>query len=668
MEKKVIADIGDSIDYSENYYNYAANIDIGLVREIAETMGNFGDDEVLGMRTAGSPAEKEACDYIEKTMKEIGLQNVTVDEATVDGWTFKGANITFTNADGKEQKIDLGAYQMTFHAEDEECELVYVDRGIEDNYRDIDVTGKLVLFDINQREDWWINYPSYQAKVKGAKAAIAMHELAQEADDRIGIQDYCGPADAPALAISYRDSKALQKAIEASGGDSIKVVLNCDSQVTENATTHNVYGEIPGRTDETIFVFAHMDGYFHSNYDDAFGCGASMAMAKALIDTGYTPDKTIRFCVHGSEEWGREGSEYDWSAGAYEEIMTNHPEWVDGGFAIVNIDSGYAVQGEEYSGTMSTIELKKFVKDSVGALNEAQKYQWSYEDLSAYTEDFMWTRVGIPAISAGFGEGTKYEDTGYHSTYDSFDAQPLDEEGTVEVLQTYGKILIDLDACKVRPMYFRARIENYEESLNDDQKAKVQPVLDEAYAAADALQAKMAEIEESDDIDAAVDMNKKTQEIYLVLQDSLLGLDFLGLEAIVRHDLYELNVDMLDKTIAALEAGNIQEAYDEYLSSVDWSWYDMFFDEETCSYMKNQLFEKRDDTWGAGLIKYRHADTTAVVHSLKAKYDEEGADVSEEIAGLKAIKTQQEGYLQETYASELEGIEKATKLMNQYAK
>ena len=84
--------------------------------------------------------------------------------------------------------------------------------------------------------------------------------------------------------------------------------------------------------------------------------------------------------------------------------------------------------------------------------------------------------------------------------------------------------------------------------------------------------------------------------------------------------------------------------------------------------MKNQLFEKRDDTWGAGLIEFPHADTSKVTRSLCAKYDEENPDVTEEIAELKALKATQEKYLAEVYADELQGIVKATKLMNKYAK
>ena len=81
----------------------------------------------------------------------------------------------------------------------------------------------LLLLDIDQENDWWINYPAYQAKLKGAKAVLAMREFEEPGDDRIGVQDVCGPADAPALAISHEDAQALRKAINENGGDSVSV-------------------------------------------------------------------------------------------------------------------------------------------------------------------------------------------------------------------------------------------------------------------------------------------------------------------------------------------------------------------------------------------------------------------------------------------------------------
>lgn len=651
---------------SEAVNNFDAEIDVEFAKEVAQTISEFGDDPALGMRSAGSPAEKQAADYVKGVMEEIGLQNITVDPITVDGWTFKGANVTFTNADGEEQKIDLGGYQTTLVAENEQVELIYLNEGTAADYEGVDVTGKLVLIDINQMENWWINYPAYQAKVKGAKAVIAHSAFDVEGEDRVGVQDVCGPADAPALAISNKDKKALIAAIKANGGEPITVTFNCDSQVTLDAQSQNLWGEIPGKTDETIFVFSHIDGYFHSQYDDAQGVSVSMAIAKAMIDSGYEPDKTIRFCFHGAEEWGVSGSEYDWSKGAYEEIATVHPEWIEGAFAIVNNDGGYTVEGETYNGVNASVELQAFVEESLNENADNTKYEWSINGPSTGTEDFYWQRVGIPAIVAGEGDAEIYFGTCYHSTYDSWDAVPLDEEGYRELIYTYGKFAIDLDELDVRPMSFTARIQNFEESLTD--ASEFRTVLDEAYTAAAALEAKMAEVESGDDKDAAVELNKQTQEVYKALQDAWFGLDLIGVEAYIKHEMYQSNLENLDATIAALEAGNVAEAYDEYLWAIDWAWYDMCFDEETTNYMENQLFANREATWGDGLIEFPHADTWDICQSLGEKYDAENPDVSSEIADLKEIRDQQQGYLDKIYADEKAGLEKAIKLMNEATK
>ena len=654
-------------DAAKAFDNFNEALDLDFAKEVNQTVASFGDDKAVGMRSAGSPAEKKTCDYLEGVMKDIGLQNVTVDEATVDTWTFKGANITFTNAEGKEQKIDLGAYQMTMQADNQQVELVDVGQGTIDDYEGLDVAGKLVLFDVDQENDWWINYPAYQAKAKGALGCVAMRVFEKKGPDRIGVQDYCGPADCPALAISRQDATALRKAIKKSGGDSITVTLNADSTVKENGKTHNLYGEIPGEIDETIFVFAHMDGYFHAIYDDAQGVAVTLAQAKALIDSGYEPHRTIRFCIHGAEEWGREGSEYDWSTGAYEEIENNHPDWTKGAIAIVNNDGGYSVAGENCKGTMSSDELIEFVQESLGDLNKASETEWSYDGLSTYTEDFYWTRKGVPAISAGDGEGGKYDAMGYHSTYDSWEAQPVDDDKYMEFMADYGKLVIDLDNKNVRPMDFTTRLTNFKDSLSDEGKEALGKSVDDALAAAESLEAKMADVELGADRDAAMALNEHTQEVYLALQDSLLGLDFMNVDAIIRHDMYEDNIENLDAAIDCLKKGDLETAFDEYLSSVDWSWYDMYFDKETCKYMKDQLFDKRDDTWGSDLIEFRHADTGSVVRSLKAKMNKKNPDVSKEIKKLKKIKKQQEGYLVKVYAAEKKGLEKATNLMLKYS-
>ena len=311
------------------------------------------------------------------------------------------------------------------------------------------------------------------------------------------------------------------------------------------------------------------------------------------------------------------------------------------------------------------MELQDFVKESIGENADATKYEWSFNDPSTGTEDFFWQLQGIPAIVAGEGEESVYFDNCYHSTYDSWDAVPVDEEGYRELIYTYGKLTIDLDELDVRPMSFTARIQDFEESLSD--ASEFEGLFEEAYTAAAALEEKMADVEAGDDKNAAVELNRQTQEIYKTLQDYWVGLDFINVDAVIRHELYQDNIENLDAAIAALKKGNVAEAYDEYLWAIDWSWYDMFFDRETTSYMKNQLFSNREGTWGDGLIEFPHADTYDVVQSLGEKYEAENPDVTAEIAALKEIRNQQQEYLDKVYAAEKEGLEKAVELMKKYA-
>ena len=52
-----------------------------------------------------------------------------------------------------------------------------------------------MLADINQREEWWINFPVYQAYRKGAKALIAVQAggYGEINESALNAQDIAGP-------------------------------------------------------------------------------------------------------------------------------------------------------------------------------------------------------------------------------------------------------------------------------------------------------------------------------------------------------------------------------------------------------------------------------------------------------------------------------------------
>ena len=145
------------------------NIDTDYSYQLAKRMEQFRSNEKLGYRPAGSKAEFLTGEMLKDEMQKLGLSDVCKNAVTVDGWEFENAELTFETKEGKRHTALLGAYQTDFVTDGEQAfSLMYLGKGTEADYEGKDVTGKLVLVDINQRDEWWINYPVYQAHLKGA--------------------------------------------------------------------------------------------------------------------------------------------------------------------------------------------------------------------------------------------------------------------------------------------------------------------------------------------------------------------------------------------------------------------------------------------------------------------------------------------------------------------
>lgn len=670
----------DAVEYPEDFQAFLDVLDTDFSYEVDKTISEFGDDPALGFRSAGSPAEQETAAYIEKTMNEIGLENVTVDKTNLDGWTFNGANITFQNADGKEQKIDLGGYQTTIQADNETVKVVYLKKGTAKDYEGVDVTGKLVLIDINQNEEWWINNPAYQAHVKGAKAVLANTELPVKKNDRIGTQDICGPADAPALGISQKDTNALKKAIKASGSNEIEVTFNADSVVTEDVQSQNVWGEIPGKTDEVIYMMAHMDGYFHSFYDDASGCGLLLGTAKAMLDSGYEPDKTIRFICHGAEEWGKSDSQADWAMGSYKQITEVHPEWAENAFAIVNIDGAYCVKDESTFGISTAEELYNYIDTVAAPMVETSGYQYRYQiPPSTYKEDFNYMACGIPSVATAKGEETIFYDIAYHTNADSDEVVEFDKDAWLWMHTLYGRFVYAFDDLAVRPMDFGTRFEAMKKSVNKDLVTD-QELIDKIDAAIEASSPVTEKVNKLNaDYEAAladgdhdkasqlrqeaIALNLELHKIYKQVQDELLYLDG-ELSIVFPNETRQANVENLQGAIAALKDGDAETAYNDYLSGINNGWYAMFFDKESVDYFNDGYLEGLEDTWAEGKADPMDCYVDDVVRSLMAKVESEDKDFSAEIAELESLEAEQTELLNQVVQKEKAGLDTLIEMLN----
>lgn len=640
---------------------YLEHVDTGYSYDLALRLEDIRSNETLGYRTAGSQAELDTGDMLKAQMEAIGLQNVTKDAFTLDTWTFEKAELTFTDSTGNPYTAQLGGYQAEFVTDGAESfTIIDGGQGTEADLCELDVAGKLVLIDINQRENWWINYPAYEAHLRGAAAVIAVQDggYAEISDDALNAQDICGPADAPAFSMSRTDANALKQAMDETG--EITVTLDAVSRVGFDGTSYNIVGMIPGRDpDAMILMSAHYDSYFAGFQDDNAAIALMFGIARGIIDSGYQPEKTLVFCAMAAEEWGVSDTRYDWSTGAYNQIFRVHPEWVGKVIADINFELPAMNEGDTDQ-IRTAYELKTFVEDFKQTVPAVEGvFPQGIEIIvptQTWSDDFSLSIAGVPssvtALRGGFAQ------THYHSQFDNRDT--YSEEAFLFHHNLYGMLMLAYDRCAVSPLDFSTRLQALREAMDDtiltaDQMTALNDALIDAEVAAADAWAAVSEVNES--YRQALDSGD-TGEAHALLQqsremnDAILAAFQFAEDAFVRltwedvsifpHEHSQNNLIALNAAVEALEAGDSAAAVDEYLYAVDNNWYAYDWSRETFDYFTNYVLNQSADRlmWGAGRVQ-GHEDLFDVIRSLLGKYGDTTADYTEELARLeKAIETQ----------------------------
>ncbi|PIC73939.1 M28 family peptidase [Sporosarcina sp. P17b] len=669
---------------------YLSVVDVEYAFDFAKGLEEFKTNEKLGYRTAGSEAEHKTGEKIEKEMKEIGLTEVTKDAFKVDSWEFEKADLTFTDADGKEHLAVLGGYQVNFNTDGvKELEVVYAGKGTAADLEGLDIEGKLVLIDINQREEWWINYPTYQAHVKGAAAVIAVQEAgyAEVDPDALNAQDICGPDDAPAFSMSQTDAGSLKKALEASEADAFTVKFDAKSTVKMDGEAYNYYGKIVGKDPESyILLSGHYDSYFAGFQDDNAAIGLMMGIAKGMIDSGNQPEKTIIFNAIAAEEWGVSNTRYDWSTGAYNQIFKIHPEWVGKTFANMNFELP-AFEHTTQDEIRSVYELNNYLTEftkQVPPLPDVYKDGISVvSPLRTWSDDFSFGIAGVPALRNDF-QDSEFMHSHYHSQFDSEEA--FNAEALKFHLNLYGLLTMHYDKTAIVPLDFTTRLLAMKELMDTDvfDQAEVASnsltnEIDQALSAAEEVNVKVAKVNEEyatalkkEDADTAKKLYEESRELnsgllaaFKYAEDQFVRLTWED-EPIFPHEHAQNNVNHLSASIEALQKGDVATPLDENLSAIDNNWYAYAFDKEVFTYFTDYVIKapKEQLMWGAGRI-VDHEDLFDTIQSLKAKKDQDKPDVSEEIATLTDALDRQKALLQKTVTEQTASVKKLGELLTE---
>ena len=653
---------------------YIASLDIEASYNLAKQMEAYRTNPVLGYRPAGSKAEFETGEMLKSYMEDLGLSNVRKDEIKVDGWEFEKAVLAYADAAGERQEVQLGAYQTDFVTKGAETfQVVYVGKGGEKDYADKDVTGKIVLAEINQRDEWWINFPVYQAHEKGAKALIAVQigGYGQVDEKALNAQDIAGPPEAAAFSMSFEDSEKLKTCLDEKG--EITVTLDASSRVMRDVSTYNILGEIPGRrSDRMILLSAHYDSYFSGFQDDNTAVAMMLGIARAFIKMGYQPENTWVFCAMAAEEWGIADSKYDWSTGAYAEVFNVHPEWAGKVIGDFNFELP-ALSNGNLDGIRCTYEYKDFFEDTLKTLPALSP---AYPEgvlvsapIETWSDDFSVAISGIPSMVNEFSAGS-FMTTHYHSQYDS-DAY-YNEAAYRLHHELYGLLLMHLDSQSVAPLNFAEVFEQASASLDvlmcqksGSRVTALLNLLGQTEEVAEEVYDRIYDINEAGvDSEQCHEAENILLKVFKMAQDKYVRLTWED-AVVFPQEAAQNNLRYLKKAIRALKRKIPDaEAAFEALYEIDNNAYAFQFSKQVYERFTDYVLDQNSDRlqWGRGRIVH-HENLYDLVAQLMDKYHQGATDFANEIAELEKVAKRQKAYLRDDIEYMLQSTEKMLLLL-----
>ena len=356
-----------------------ATVDPARLSAIVETLAS---PEFEG-RAPGTPGEVKTVRYLVDRFKALGLQPGGPDGT----WTQKvplihtqlGAGTTaLIAADGKRtplnrpDDLNLTTVGAVPRIDIAEAPMVFVGYGVTapeakwDDFKDIDLTGKIAVFLVNDPDfeavagedaagkfggrrmtyyGRW-TYKFDEAARRGAIAALIVHDtsgagygwstvsanngenydIVRRADDRrVPLQGWIAHDVADRMfAAAGQDLAALRKAARSAAFRPVPLPLRFAASLpvkVDRIESANVLAKLPGRTrpNESVMFGAHWDAYGRDPADpavlrpgandDALGVAGVLELAR-LFKAGPRVDRTLVFALWTAEERGLLGSEY----------------------------------------------------------------------------------------------------------------------------------------------------------------------------------------------------------------------------------------------------------------------------------------------------------------------------------------------------------------------
>jgi aminopeptidase YwaD len=403
----------------------------------------------LGMRLAGTEAERAAGRYLADELRAMGLSNVRLEPVPVDTYELGGASVTVGDREMTASQFPgIPGTPLSGISGN----VVYVHDGTAAEFDAAgDVSGKVVLVDLNL-ETVWLNSAGAEATHRGATAVISTYgpnsapwySIAPEA---LGSNDgeYMD-GWVPFVYIARQDGDWLKAQLEAgvttaTMKSKVDVTPHDFSDPEAGGVGYNVVAELPGTSSDGRFVLvtSHQDAHFRSGLDDTGAVVSEMTMAKALMLSGAKPKNTVVFLFTSAEEFGYGNSYFDYLSGAWWAISHEHPDWAGKAVAMLNLEC-FARPG---AATVNTApELASWLKRTATA--NRSLLPWGLEvssEKSSWDDGWPMLASGVPSFTMA-APGDDFWDR-YHSTWET--KETIDWQYLAKLTRFVGALQRSLD-------------------------------------------------------------------------------------------------------------------------------------------------------------------------------------------------------------------------------
>lgn len=276
----------------------------------------------FGARPAGSESEKQAALWAADRLKSMGFANVHIESFPLSVWSRGEVDAVEITAPFPQKLVGtaLGQSRAT-PADGIEAEAVMFDTYARFAASDVDVKGKIVvILQPMSQTSIGAGYGRISGPIRSGgpiaaakRGAVGFIMRSAGTDTHrfahTGTTTWQEKDGVPAMAISVPDAEALSriKTMQKRGeAGPLRLRFTTGGKFPGLGTSQNVVAEIPGseHPEEMIVIGGHMDSWDLGTgaIDDGAGQAITIAAAKAILDHGLHPKRTIRVVLWGSEE------------------------------------------------------------------------------------------------------------------------------------------------------------------------------------------------------------------------------------------------------------------------------------------------------------------------------------------------------------------------------